>query len=127
MPIYVWYCHWDGVYEGRRNLGHNFYLIKRAQNSSSDFESLAHYEYLWRGWHNLGRAEAVAVAPSGRYAAFIADDGSFRLYDVQNCKINILSQAFAGLPEEYTWHESSGTLTVKYYDNHPIKTFRITY
>jgi len=106
------------------------HFVETSEPSSSSFESIAHYRYLYDRTAKISRVGHADISPSGQYAAF-EDDGKIVLYNGRLKTLKNITGGKFALPEKFSWDESKPLLVIEYYSdspnpkNHPISTIHL--
>lgn len=98
------------------------HFVKAAEPSKSNFESAAHYKYLYDGDTKISRVGEASISPSKKFAAF-EDNGKIMLYNSSNQKLTNVTDGKFAIPNEFRWDEEKAQLIITYYNDNPNPTY----
>jgi hypothetical protein len=104
-----------------RSLGHGFVVRHIEKPSTSSFESIVHYEYLYYRERELGQVGKVFVSPSGKFALFERHEGrrsNLVLFDSSTSQVRVVTDGAFAVPNQTNWREKEHFVKVTYFDNH---------
>jgi hypothetical protein len=107
------------------DLGNGFRRITIAEPTTSEFESIGHFEYLFYRDQKIARLGRCSVSPSGNYAVFQeGPSGNLFAFSRADEEIVQLTPRFVALVDKFEWREDSGAVKV-HFDTGAIESYSV--
>jgi hypothetical protein len=124
LPLFLSACTSTLRPERTTNLGFGFRRVVLAEPSSSSFESLGHFEYLYYRDQRLCHLGDCSVSPSGSYVIYQdGPSGSLFLFRRADSRLIQLTSQFVALVDTFEWHEDTSAVETHFAAGHGARTF----
>ncbi len=126
LPLLVGACSCTPRVERTTDLGFGFRRVVLAEPSSSTFEGIGHFEYLYYRDRRLCHLGDCSVSPSGSYVIYQdGPSGCLFLFRRASGGLTQLTSQFVALVDTFEWHEDASTVNVLFTAGHGAQTFAI--
>jgi hypothetical protein len=125
LPLFLSACATTSRVERTTDLGFGFRRVILAEPSSSSFESIGHFEYLYYRDRRLCDLGRCSVSSSGSYAIYqVGSSGNLFLFRRADGRLTQLTSQFVALVEKFEWHEDVKTVEA-HFTEHGAQTFAL--
>jgi len=126
LSLFLSACTSTSRVEETTHLGFGFRRVVLAEPSSAKFESIGHFAYLYYRHRRICSLGDCSVSPSGRFVIYLdGPSGRLFLYRRADGRLTELTTRFEALVDTFVWHESAGTVEVRFRSGHGARTFVI--
>src|SRR6185369_17075539 len=95
-----------------------------AETSSSSFESVGHFEYLYYRDRRLCHLGDCSVSPSGSYVIYQdGPSGNLFLFRRADSGLSQLTSQFVARVDTFEWHEDTSAVEAHFSGGHGARTF----
>ena len=126
LPLFLSACRSIPKVECTTNLGFGFRRVVRAEPSSSSFESIGHFEYLYYHDRTLCELGSCSVSPPGNLVIFQdGPSGNLFLFRRSNAQLTQLTSKFVALVGRFEWRENENAVEVNFVAGNGNRTFKL--
>ena len=126
LPLFLSACASTPRVERTTDLGFGFRRVVLAEPSSSSFESIGHFEYLYYRDRKLCHLGHCSVSQSGSYVIYQdGPAGYLFLFRRADGRLTQLTSQFVALVDTFEWHEDTSTVEVHFTSGHGAQTLAI--
>ena len=124
LPLFLSACASTPRVERTTDLGFGFRRVVLAEPSSSSFESVGHFAYLYYRDRRLCHLGDCSVSPSGSYVIYQdGPSGNLFLFRRADSRLIQLTSQFVALVDTFEWHEDTSTVHVHFTSGRGAQTF----
>lgn len=124
LPLFLSACSSTPRAERTTNLGFGFRRVVLAEPSSSSFESIGHFEYLYYRDRRLCHLGDCSVSPSGSYVVYQdGPSGNLFLFRRADGRLSQLTSQFVALVDTFEWHEDISMVEAHFTTGPGVQTF----